>query len=206
MRTHSGGIAALVVMAGLAAAAPARASGGFLPPVKMDFGRVTSVEHGAARAGDQLMVGLNWATIYPHETRFDVGIGFMNVWLDAPTLATGLARSTTTAPDPGMQSAATGGYLEVSELVAGGRHWRTWASQRAELLSMDGGRGVGGAVRVTTEVWAGVLAGGNGAGIIGVASLGLWAEAGARGLPDGSRADVIATGLTLRLPLVVAGH
>ena len=204
MRTHSGGIAALLVVAGLAWAGPARASGGFLPPVKMDLGRVTSVEHGAARAGDQLMVGLNWATIYPHPTRFDVGVGFMNVWLDPPTLAAGLAR--TTAPEPGMQSAATGGYVEVSELVAGGHHWRTWASERAELLSMDGGRGVGGAVRVTTEVWAGVMVGGNGGGILGVASLGLWAEAGARGLPDGSRADVVATGLSLRLPMVVASH
>lgn len=193
-----------VAVVGLTATA-AHAGGGFLPPAKLDVGTIAvSDRHGDFAMGTSLLVGLNWATLYPKRTGFDIGIGYVGTFLPEPE-SRYLARGGDPVA-PSQLASAHGGYLEVSLLANERKHMRTWISGRGELLESNGQGGLGMATRVSTELWGGILAGAGNGGIVGVFAIGLWAELGVRELPNDGLARQLSMGISGRLPFVIVGN
>jgi hypothetical protein len=203
-------IGVVVVAAVALAAVPGVASAGDgfgIPPAKVDGGYLTFRTADGTFSGAQWLVGLNWATIYPKKTRFDIGLGYVGAAFTDPVEPRRVEidpKGVTVLPDDHPVIQMHGGYLELSTRVAAGKHWRTWLSTRGELLSVDGDGALGGAARLTAEVWGGVMSG-RGRGIaVGVFALGVWVEASARELGD--REMVIAAasaGMSVRVPLIL---
>jgi hypothetical protein len=153
-------------------------------------------------AGTELFIGLSWASIYPHPTPVDFSAGWHGSFIDAPTPTAGALARTTTGP---TSRDANGGFLALDLRLASGPHWRTWLGARGELLATDGVGALGGAGRLAAELWHPVAAGERNGVIFGTVALEAWAELGVRERADRSLATVVAAGLGLRLPLVVAG-
>ena len=196
---RAGAIAIMLCVGGVARAG----SGGFLPPLKLDVGRMSEHVGGIDRVGGEMMLGINAATLYPKPMPFDLGVGWINVSVDggAPPA---MPLSDVSAPIAQPVTVTNGWYVEASGLLGGGEHWRTWLTSRGEMFHAGDRNEYGAVLRVSGELWAGAAAGGGHAAICGVLSLGAWAEVGERGEPDGARARVAATGLSLRVPMIVA--
>jgi hypothetical protein len=205
-------IAAFVVSTSLAAGVARAGSGGAIPPVKLDVGAVAESSGGVARSGGEMMLGLNLATIYPRPMPFDLGIGWIDVGLDPRRSETPVPVATPLAETGGVVApgetidhrSSNGWYIEGSALLAGGEHWRTWFSPRGEMFPGGDRTEYGAILRVSGELWTGGIYGERGLGVCGVLALGAWAEAGVRQEPGGVTAHVAATGVSLRVPLVVA--
>lgn len=197
------------IVLGIILAVPSVASAGGdaigVPPAKVDFGYLTFRSGDQMYGGGQWLVGLNWATIYPKKTWLDVGIGYVGARfadpLEHPRVVT--PKGTPVPQDDAIH--LNGGYLELSARVAQGDHWRSWFSTRGEISSVDGTASLGGAVRVSTEVWGGVLAGDRGAIACGVFALGIWVEASTRELGDRALVTAASAGMSIRIPLLVVG-
>ncbi len=198
-------VSATALLIGLGGVARA-GSGALVPPMRIDVGAESSSVHGTSRGGGELMIGLDAATLYPKPLPIDLGVGFIDVSSDDPGTGPMLldASSGSRPPGPRAPEPLLGWYAELSGRISGGDHWRTWVSGRGERFHAGDRTELGGVVRVSAELWAGVaLADGRGV-IFGVVALGAWAEAGMRGQPDGSVARVAATGLSVRVPLIIA--
>ena len=202
-------IGVLVAAAALSAVpGVATAGDGFgVPPAKVDAGYLTFRTAEGTFSGAQWLVGLNWATIYPKKTRFDIGLGYVGAVFSDPTPPPRIEidpKGVTVLPDEHPVVQMHGGYLELSTRVASGSHWRTWLSTRGEMLSVDGEAALGGAARISAEVWGGILGGGSRGLAVGVFALGVWVEASARELGD--REMIIAAasaGMSVRIPLIL---
>jgi hypothetical protein len=212
MRPPGGLVAAAATLCLVAGtASPAHAGDGFgWPPAKMDFGYLTFATEDGTYAGMQWLVGLNWATIYPRKTRFDIGIGYVGAAVQDPFAGerpqpTHPVKGVTVLPEERAPLLMHGGYLEMSTRIAAGSHWRTWFSARGELLSVDGKGSLGAAARVSTELWHGWLESDRGGILCGVLSLGLWVEGSARELGDRAVVAAASAGMSLRIPLLVIG-
>jgi hypothetical protein len=189
----------------MCASGAARAgSGAFIPPLKLDVGRMTEHVAGVDRVGGEMMLGINLATLYPKPMPFDLGVGWINVDVDGGAPPAMPLSEVTVDPAPAAVTVSNGWYVEASGLLGGGEHWRTWLTSRGEMFHGAGHDEYGAFVRVSGEVWAGAVGGDHSAAVCGVVALGAWAEVGERQEPDGERARVAATGLSLRVPLLIA--
>ncbi|HZI44033.1 MAG TPA: hypothetical protein VFD53_02370, partial [Ilumatobacter sp.] len=143
----------------------------------------------------------------PKKTRFDVGLGYVGAAFTDPVAPRRVVidpMGVTVLPEEHPVIQMHGGYLELSTRVAAGSHWRTWLSARGELLSVDGDGALGGAARLTAEVWGGVLGGGGRGVAVGVFALGVWVEASARELGDREMVVAAASaGMSVRVPLIL---
>jgi hypothetical protein len=170
----------------------------FMMPLRFDIGaQGANTSHGFL-GGVEMRLGIHWASLSPRPTNTDVGIGVFGAVLAGP--------EDDTMPDANNDVLYGGAYLEVGQTLSHGSFWRTWASGRAEYMGSDtfgnqqAGFGVAG--RLTAEFFA------SGVGIeprglfLGTYAIGVYAEAGARGLGDDVDALQISGGLTFRTPLV----
>jgi hypothetical protein len=186
-------------------------SGAFgIPPAKVDIGYLTIGTDKGVSTGKQMLVGMNWATIYPKRTRFDVGVGyvgaaFQDPFPHEPTPTRDGKPGINVAPAEPRSIILHGGYLELSARIASGSHWRTFVSGRGELSSVDGASSLGTAARISTELWGGVMAGGRNALAVGVLALGVWVEASTRELGDRGVVTAASAGMSVRLPLLFVG-
>ena len=151
-----------------------------------------------------MMLVINLATLYPTAMPFDLGVGWINVDVDGGAPAAMPLSEVTVDPAPADVTVSNGWYVEASGLLGGGEHWRTWLTSRGEMFHGAGHGEYGAFVRVSGELWAGAVGGDHSAAVCGVVALGAWAEVGERQEPDGQRARVAATGLSLRVPLLIA--
>jgi hypothetical protein len=158
---------------------------------------------------------------------FDLGVGWIDVGLDTRrvetpvpprvTDPTGAAAPAVPVATPLVETggvvapgdtvdhrSSNGWYIEASALLAGGEHWRAWFSPRGEMFPGGDRTEYGAMLRVSGELWTGGIYGDRGLGVCGVLALGAWAEAGVRQEPGGVTARVAATGVSLRVPLIVA--
>jgi hypothetical protein len=201
-------LALSITFAALSSPAVAGNSAIGVPPTKVDFGYLTFHSGGQLYGGGQWLIGLNWATIYPKKTRLDIGVGYVGaVFADPladrhPVVTT---KGTLVTDDDDQVIRLHGGYLELSYRVAQGSHWRTWASTRGELSSVDGEASLGGAARVSTEVWGGIAGADRDALALGVFALGIWVEASTRELGDRALVTAASAGMSIRIPLLVVG-
>lgn len=188
----------------LAIGGPAHAGGAFLPPLEVDLGQawLAALDGGAIRA-TEVLVGLSWASVVPHSTPVDFRVGWHGSFVGDPAEGSPalIARRLT---DPMDVQTASGAFVELDVRTLAGDHWRTWLGLRGELLGTQGVGVLGGAGRLTAELWHPVRIGGRGGGIIGSVALELWAEIGVRERVDRSLASGVASGIGLRMPLVVA--
>lgn len=192
----------LVVVLAVSALAPgvARAGGAFVPPLSIEVGGASVSTPERAVPAAQVLVGVSWASLDPHPTPVDVSVGLVVTSELDETSPPAAARAV--APRPSID--ATGGFLGVGVRLDHGRHWRTFAGVRGELLDQDGVGVLGGAAHVSAELWHPVATSGPGGGILGTVALAAWAEVGARERPQGGAAAIVAAGLGVRLPLVIA--
>lgn len=180
---------------------PAEAKGGFVPPLKIDYGTTTLIsDSGNTRSASQLSTSLNWASLYPERTKFDIGVGFTAI-LD-PKNSEGAKTHNRTNRDFTMH----GGFLEFSRLVGEeGAYTRAWLGTRVEMLRSNGQTIYGISARLSAEIWKGLAFSEKNTAIFGVGALGLWAELGIRQLPNSEPLQHASVGLSVRLPLVISG-
>jgi hypothetical protein len=170
----------------------------FMMPLKIDLGAQGANTKAGFLGGIEGRIGIHWASLSPKPTNFDIGLGLFGAVLGGPKNET-----MTTSDD----SVAYGGaYLEIGQTLSHGSHWRTWASGRGEYMGSSSfgeeQTGFGVAARLSAELYA------SGVGIeprgffLGTYAVGVYVEAGARGLGDDVDALQISGGLTFRTPLV----
>lgn len=173
--------------------------GAFLPPLEVDIGIGAPVGPAVETVGPstELLVGLHWASLYWKPTRFDVGVGYVGSFREVD--------------QRGVRNdhlEMHGGYFTLGTTLVDEKHWRTWFAARGELLrATDGARtlsATGMALRVSTEVFTHVHDGHRGA-VVGTLGIGIYAEATYRSVPDRFGPHGFTTGVSIRLPLVVAG-
>jgi hypothetical protein len=184
--------------------------GGFLiPPVEVDMGIGAPVGPAIDHVGPstEILAGLHWASLAWKPTRFDVGFGYVGSFRAIDRDGIRAFRG-----DPMSQTDQlhlNGGYLTLGTTIASQKHWRTWFSARGELLHANDGEqtwsALGGALRISTEVYASTLSGGHNSGVCGTVAIGLYAEATYREVPVDLGPHGFTTGVTVRLPFLFAG-
>lgn len=202
-----------VVVVGLAARA--EAGGGFflmVPPMRVDVGALTVTGDGVAM-GTQIVAGVHLASVWPgDDLPIDVGVGVVGAFIgdDGDGSATiGKASVDEGTADPSF----IGGYFDLSSRLAHGRHWRTWAGARGEMLRSDvagtSDIGVGAGARLAAEVFVGgggAAGGGSGGGVaVGVFALGVYADVSHRDLDGPLGGFGMSSGVTLRVPFIFVG-
>ena len=177
------------------------AKGGFLPPLKVDYGSTALFsDSGATRTASLISTSLNWATLYPHRSTFDIGIGYTAILDSQPTEPSKLHGRTK------QDFTMHGGFLEFSRLVGEeGAYTRAWLGTRVEMLRISGQTVYGISTRLSAEVWKGISLSDKNTGILGVGALGLWAELGIRQMPNSAPLQHASVGLSVRLPLAISG-
>ncbi len=179
----------VVVLGVLAVASRASAGGMFVPPLEVEVGVVSiASSSGPSAIARQWMVGVSWASGNPRSPLVDVSIGVISTSQGGP-------------PRPTESVDATGGFLDVALGVRTGRHWRTWAGVRGELMGTEGVGILGLTGRASAELWRGVNAEGRNSILLGAFALTAWVELGIRERPDRSLARTAAAGLGVRLPM-----
>nr|MBA3503165.1 hypothetical protein [Deltaproteobacteria bacterium] len=102
-----------------------------------------------------------------------------------------------------------GGYFSLSRRLVGDKHWRTWLTARGELLrATDGERdfsAIGGALRVSTELFGSGAVSDKNAIAIGTIAVGIYFEATVRDVPIEYGRVGITSGVLCRLPFFAAG-
>jgi len=192
-----------LVVAATLTAHRAHASGGFLPPLEVQYGdAVTGGPADTRIVQSQLLVGVSWASLYPKSTPVDISAGVIATFSDDDTTvpAGGDTARRLTTPTPSHD--AVGGYLYLARAIDTRSHFRTWLGARGELMGTDGVGVLGGALRTSFELWTGAMAADHSSGIMGTVALGLWAEVGIREQADRSVASFAAAGLGIRLPMI----
>jgi hypothetical protein len=181
-------------------------SGFFSPPLRLDYGAAASL--GAPSPSAQLAVGLHWASVDPRrDGRLDLGGGLIlrsaMLGAEEPTHEAGVDVT------PVGAASLAGGYLEGAWRVAGGGSWRGWVGVRGERgwarLGKVEGAYTGVALRVSAEVFAPLVGGGNNGIICGAFALGLYGEIALRRIDDVGDDVGISLGLSGRLPLILVG-
>jgi len=206
--------AALILAAG---PRPARAGGGFVPPMRIDVSPSSTVLGDGAHVGMHVLAGLHWASLSPRwNNPLDIGIGYVydgfadNSDTPAPAPDGALLAAGPGAPrDTNPRTAVHGLYLEAARRTGGTRHRRSWLGVRAELLfGSVGGEtrtGAGLVGRAAWELFTPIRASGRNGGALGMFGVGVYLEAGARLLPDGRAGVMTTAGVSMRLPAIAAG-
>ena len=196
-------------------ASTAHANGGILiPPMEVDLGVGAPVGPGVDHVGPstEVLAGLHWASLAWKPTRFDFGVGYVGSFRDIDSTSTyrGMA--------PPDTLHLNGGYLTLATTLVNQNHWRTWFAARGELLhahvrsnqvgpddSHETWAALGGALRISTEIYGSMLSGGHNGALCGTLAIGIYAEATYREVPAELGAHGFTTGVTVRLPFLVAG-
>lgn len=194
---------ALLIVASITVASPAHAGSGgaFVPPVEVDVGVGAPVGPAIERLGPstEVLAGVHWASLAWRPTRLDVGVGYVGSFRRIDDPVRSRAR----------ELAIHGGYFTLATTVARASHWRTWVAARGELLrASDGLRArpaLGGALRISTELFGATASGGRKAIVLGTLAIGVYVEATYRDLPADLGPLGLTSGVTCRLPLVVIG-
>lgn len=170
----------------------------FMMPLKVDIGASGANTDRGFAPGISAAVGIHWASLSPRPTDTDVGLGVFGAILAAP--------KDTAVMDDKNGVFYGGAYLEAGHTLSHGSWWRTWATGRGEYLASsafgEDRVGFGAAGRLSAEIYV------SGAGIaprglfLGTYAIGVYAEAGARQVPQGVGAFQASAGLTFRTPLV----
>ena len=194
---------ALLVVATLTLATTARAGnfGILIPPVEVDIGVGAPIGPAVERLSPsmEILAGLHWASLAWRPTRFDIGVGYVG--------------SFRTIEDPMRlkddELRIHGGYFALGTTVASQKHWRTWIVARGELLRANDGHrdmsALGASLRVSTELFGSGYGGGRNGAVAGTIALGLYLEATYRDLPTELGPVGVTSGLSCRLPFLVAG-
>jgi hypothetical protein len=201
--------AALAVIVVAVSAGTAAAGGAVLiPPLEIAMGAnaPVGVEVTAGHAME-LQVGMHWASLAWKPTRLDIGVGYVG---SSRVLEPGWStagRFDDVRDD--RELAMHGGYLHLATTLASARHWRTWIAARGELMRADDGMRdfsvLGAALRIASEVYVAGAAGDRNALAIGTLALGIYVEASYRDLPAAYGPAGLVTGLSARVPFLLAG-
>lgn len=205
----------IVALAGSASARPLWNSGAgiIVPPVEVDVGGSVPLTGGAAvGASTEVLAGMHWASLAWMPSKFDIGAGYVGSFRPLVPGYRGIARTTQPSREPETFS-LSGAYLSVGHRLLEQRRVRAWLSARGELLEtkIDGHYQVvtGGAVRLGVELFArnGFAKKGHKTLAIvgGSVAVGFYVEASHRQIPSELGATGVSTGLSLRLPFVLAG-
>jgi hypothetical protein len=201
------------LVAAVALALPRLAEAGrgvfIVPPLEIEVGRA-SIEsvNGGTESATQVLLGLSWASLWPHRTPIDLSVGFVSVSPDARPVAPLKADP---APDRAIArvvedtestESKVGGFVALDVRAFEGPYWRMWVGARSETFRVDGTTTRGGFGRVSTELWIPTVESGGSAFIVGTFAVTAWAELGLRERGDGSLSSVVAAGLGLRLPFM----
>lgn len=207
--------AALVFSILAAGPRPARAGGGFVPPMRIDVSPSSTLLGDGPHVGMHVLAGLHWASLSPRwNNNLDIGIGYVyDGFRDdngTPTAPDGaLLAAGPSAPRDTPRTAAHGLYLEAARRTGGTHHRRSWLGLRAELLfgSVDGETRTGAGLvgRAAWELFTPIKASGCNGGALGMFGVGVYLEAGARLLPDGRAGIMTTAGVSMRLPAIAAG-
>ena len=192
---------ACVVVASVTLATTAHAGHGafLIPPVEIDIGVGAPVGAEHLAPSTEVLAGIHWASLAWRPTRLDVGLGYVGSFrtLDNPYRL----------DDDELR--IHGGYLTIGTTIASGSHWRTWFAARGELLrAYDGHRelsALGTALRISTELFGATKTGGRNVGILGTVALGVYVEAVYRDLPSELGTTSFTSGISCRLPFIIAG-
>ncbi|MDQ3338214.1 MAG: hypothetical protein M4D80_23865 [Myxococcota bacterium] len=187
-----------VVLVTLSSTAHAGKGAILIPPLEVDVG--VGVPVGSSSMSREILAGVHWASLAWKPTSFDVGIGYVGSFRraeDQPPSET-LARLR-----------MHGGYFSLSRRLVGDKHWRTWLTARGELLrATDGERdfsAIGGALRVSTELFGSGAVSDKNAIAIGTIAVGIYFEATVRDVPIEYGRVGITSGVLCRLPFFAAG-
>lgn len=178
--------------------AHAGTAGILIPPVEIDLGVGAPVGADVAHLAPstEILAGIHWASLAWRPTRFDVGVGYVGSFR-------------VVHDDVDRELRMHGGYFSLATRIAGAKHWRTWVAARGELLrASDGMRdfsAIGGSLRVATEIYGSGAGGGNNAAVCGTIAVGIYVEATYRDLPAHLGPFGVTSGLSARLPFVIAG-
>ena len=199
--------AAVLVLVLAAASSSAHASGIIIPPMEVDLGETATFD---GHTESQVLAGLHWASLSWKPTPIEIGIGYLGISRDLqPTVA---ARTTEPSSlDTSLR--LDGGYLTLGKTIARGHHWRTWFLARGELLhgstQSASFSAMGGALRIATELYGSGAGGGGGSGGGGVAvgtfAVGVYVEAAHRDVSTAYGPDGFSSGITVRIPFIIAG-
>jgi len=176
-------------------------AGILIPPLEFDIGVGAPVGSEVDRLGPstEILAGLSWASLAWNPTRFDVGVGYVGSF------------RTIDDPNSPMDTSVSmhGAYLSLGKTLQSEKHWRTWFHARGELLRAYAGNErfgtSGAALRVSTELFAQGIQTGRGGGIVGAVAIGLYAEVNFRDVPAPLGRTGFVTGLSCRLPFLIAG-
>lgn len=170
----------------------------YMLPLKVDIGGLGMSTKRGFIGGIEARAGVHWASLSPTPTNFDIGIGGF--------IAGVSAQDNMAIEDSDDDTVMGGAYLEVSQTLAHGNYWRTWAGGRGEYFSYSAfdrkGTGLGAAGRLSAELYV------SGVGIeprglfLGTYAIGAYAEVGLRDIGSGSLG--VSGGLTFRTPFVFA--
>lgn len=197
---------AIFVLALISAEVAHAGSGGIVvPPLELDVGVGAPVGPHADALGPstEILAGLHWASLAWKPTRFDAGFGYV-----------GSFRELHDEQRAGKDANALrlhGAYVTLATRLASGTHWRTWLATRGELLRVFDTYGtrdfsaLGGSVRVATELFGSTKSGGRGGWLVGTVAVGVYAEITYRDLPAELGPVAFTSGLSCRLPFLVAG-
>ena len=205
---------ASIVLAVLTVTGSAHAGSGavgiVVPPVEIDVGGTVPVDGATNGPSTDVLVGMHWASLAWKPTSFDIGAGYVGS-LRVRGTGAAIARMSEPAEERGLLS-LHGAYLSVGRRILEQGHVRAWLSMRGELLEgklADSYELVpGGAVRLAVELFARdgkAGGGGNAFGVfVGAVAVGFYVEASHRAIPSEQGATGISTGLSVRLPFVLA--
>lgn len=189
-------VLAVVATLTLAHTAHAGRGGIAIPPVEVDLGVGVPVgQLDEMLPSTEILAGLHWASLAWRPTRFDVGVGYVG--------------SFRVVPEDSSSITMHGGYLSLGTTLVSQKHWRTWFVARGELLRVSDGErdmsALGSSLRVATEVFGAGAAGGSKGFLVGTFALGVYLEATYRDVPKELGPVGLTSGVTCRLPFIVAG-
>lgn len=193
----------------------ASAGGGgiVVPPLEVDVGATAPVRGGEASGPSMdVLIGLHWASVYWHPTRFEVGFGYVGSVRPVDRGYRALERMPGPVHDDTFR--LDGGYLTLGTTLINQPHFRTWIEARGELLrgrlpGTPSFSAIGGAVRFAAELYGGVAGGAGGGNAIGLVAgtfaIGIFVEASHRDIANELGATGITTGISFRVPFILIG-
>lgn len=181
-----------------------------VPPAEVDVGAGAPFGAAVDGASTEVLAGIHWASLWWKSTPIDIGFGYVGSFRQLVPGYSGAIARETTATDP-SKLRLDGAYLDVRYRLAEVPHLRSWISVRTEWLT---GRldhqsipSHGVALRLASEVWAGVAGASSehrALGVIaGTFALGLYFEASHRELSPELGPNALTAGISVRVPFIL---
>ena len=141
-------------------------------------------------------------------TPIDIGLGYVGSTRDVLTGYSARALVPATPLENTLR--LDGGYLELAKTLHGSTsHWRTWIAARGELLhgavNDRAFSAIGAAIRLSSEIYLSGAAGGHNAVACGTLAVGVYVEASHRDIAPELGPDGVTSGISIRLPFILAG-